>query len=43
VQVLPLPVPVKPFEVNLYWQEHAADMSAQNRFCETIADVLTSV
>ncbi|MFM0277778.1 LysR family transcriptional regulator [Paraburkholderia sediminicola] len=43
VRVLPLPIAIKPFDVNLYWQERAADTSAQNWFCNLIADVLTAV
>jgi DNA-binding transcriptional LysR family regulator len=41
VRVLPLPLAIKPFDVNLYWQERAADTAAQNWFCNLIADVLT--
>jgi DNA-binding transcriptional LysR family regulator len=41
VRVLPLPLAIKPFDVNLYWQERAADTAAQDWFCNLIADVLT--
>ncbi|WP_040125116.1 LysR family transcriptional regulator [Paraburkholderia xenovorans] len=41
VRALPLPVPVDPFDVNLYWQDRATDLSAQKWLCEIIAETLT--
>jgi DNA-binding transcriptional LysR family regulator len=38
-----LPLPVASFDVNLYWQERAADTTAQQCLCETIANALAAV
>jgi DNA-binding transcriptional LysR family regulator len=43
VRLLPLPIPIRPFDVNLYWQERAANASAQHWFRDTVAEVLTAI
>lgn len=43
VCVVPLPIPIKPFDVNLYWQERASDMSAQHWFCDAISNALAMI
>ena len=43
MRVLPLPFPIPPFHVNLYWQAHSADSAAQQWFCDTVDRVLSGV
>lgn len=43
MRVLPLPFPIPPFEVNLYWYPHAGDSAAQQWFCDTIKRTLSRV
>ncbi|AUT75083.1 LysR family transcriptional regulator [Paraburkholderia hospita] len=43
MRVLPLPLEIPPFEVNLYWYPHAEDSAAQQWFCDTIAQCLSDV
>ncbi|WP_349606752.1 MULTISPECIES: LysR family transcriptional regulator [Cupriavidus] len=43
MRVLPLPFPIPSFDVNLYWYPHAEDSSAQQWFCDTISQALSTV
>ncbi|PVX85859.1 LysR family transcriptional regulator [Paraburkholderia unamae] len=42
VRILPLPLPIPNFDVNLYWQSRADDTTAQHWFCEVIARALSA-
>lgn len=43
LRMLPLPFPIAPFEVNLYWYPHAEDSAAQQWFCDTLKRTLSHV
>ena len=43
MRVLPLPIPIPSFDVNLYWYPHAEDSTAQQWFCDTISRALSTV
>ncbi|RDK05493.1 LysR family transcriptional regulator [Cupriavidus lacunae] len=43
MRVLPLPLPIPSFDVNLYWYPHAEDSTAQQWFCDTISRALSTV
>ncbi|WP_028221104.1 LysR family transcriptional regulator [Paraburkholderia oxyphila] len=43
MRALPVPFPIPSFDVNLYWQPHTEDSSAQQWLCDTISRTLGSV
>ncbi len=43
MRALPLPFPIPPFDVNLYWYPQAEDSPAQQWLCDTIVRTLSAV